>query len=533
MENNFCKTTDFCKEKIYYNLSENTKEKAHFLLLEKSGNKSVVFFNGSLNQKEISNHDTLLVEIESDEIYNQMIEVWDNIKGNSRPLDSGVDFTRAEAGDISVTEIVWMGSIDNFDKKHLSDEAIEIFNGSGKTLNAGSLIFACTKDSGLSVSDYFALPPVVLLDPGYFVIASRSDGAFPFADLIEFDLSLSNTNQECLLIDNSVSASVYHPEGAVSGHYNDSRLSGIIIDKILNYNGEAWNSYASDFYSRTGLNTLKHGVMGAEGSRSMEKNFPDSNGSLIQNWHTGSNDVINNAGLPQFIYRTFTTLGKENTPPAPAAENSPVIINEVHWMGSYNDLGVSNSSDEFVEFYNNSDTPVNTGGWIFGCTTNNGATGKPSFAFPYGTVINPGEFFVVANSGSSAFIHSNLFFDFALVNTTTQCILTDGNPYTVDFTGADGNANGFLDGHYDNFTFFGRIVDYISDRSDTLAGYGIGQNNTSKKIRRSAERIDKNISGEFPSNWKSNSISDYLTNTFINDPFRSNTFATPGSENSP
>ena len=525
---------DFCNQRLKYLNLKSGNEKNHiFLLVDQNGNRKTVFFNGNLNKSILRNSDTMLIEIDSTIIYSAFLSLWESISNEAVNPEEALKFARLpQNGDIIFSEIVWMGSVDNSGNTHTSDEAIEVFNSSNQILDLSDIAIACTDSStGVSTGSFFVIPQGTLIWPRqYFTMAARQDGAFADVNTIIPDLSILNTTRECLMIDNRTPSIVFYPSGSVNGHYNDNRLRGIILDQVLKFTQDSWNLNASQFFSKTGLNTMKYNIDG-EGVRSMER-VSGTDGKNPANWHMNTFTPAENKTSLDYLFHTFTSLGSENSP-FPQTNDGSVIVTEVHWMGSYDLSGTSNASDEFVEFYNRSLETKNIGGWIFGCSTDTaGAVGKPLFAFPYGTVIRPGQYIAVQKSGASAFLNIDFTLDFTLNNTITQCLLTDGNYNETVFQGSDSNGDGILSGHYDQPLFPGHVADMVSNRSSSFSALGLGLNNTATKTRRSCERINLQSSGNSPSNWKSNSIINPAINTGIYPGFQPKTFATPGAQNS-
>ena len=69
--------------------------------------------------------------------------------------------------------------------------------------------------------------------------------------------------------------------------------------------------------------------------------------------------------------------------------------------------GAAGARDEFVELYNNSDTPINvcttdsSGGWTLAARTASGASASPVFTVPYGTAIPARGHYLAVNSSPS------------------------------------------------------------------------------------------------------------------------------------
>jgi len=507
--------------------------RAHvFFLKDTTGGKKVVLYNGNLVDSRDKHSDTALVETDSGVVYDALRQSWNSwfqgqdARGIGGIIEPG---SIPGPGEIVLNELVWMGSVDNFRNAHTSDEAVEIYNTAGRLIDVSGLIVACTGSlNGDTVDSFFTIPEGVAILPGqYYTMAAKSTGAFSGANLVVPGLAIGNSSRECLLVENRTPAQVYHPAASTGGHYNDPRLTGVILDRVGKYSGEAFNANASQFFSRTGLNTTKYGIEG-EGVRSMERISPGADGRRLENWKMNTFTPQTNLAPAGYLFHTFASLGFENSP-APESADSSVVISEVHWMGSYDKFLVSYASDEFVELYNRSANVKNIGGWVFGCSTDTaGANGKPLFGIPYGVTLQPGQFVVIQRTGALAFLKVDHTLDFTLNNTITQCLLTDGNVGATVFSGSDANGDGLMSGHYDSPLFQGVIADTVSNRSATLASLGLGVNNTTLKIRRSCERVDVNLPGDLSANWRASSVADPWLNTGIHLDYRDHTFASPG-----
>ncbi len=189
-----------------------------------------------------------------------------------------------------------------------------------------------------------------------------------------------------------------------------------------------------------------------------------------------------------------------------------VVISELHWMGSYSNALTSDSTDEFVEFYNNKSVAVNVSGWKFVCTTD-GSTANTSITLPSGALIAPGGFFVVASKSTGAFPTANYYDN--KVNTTNgsiQCRLGDGKTPAAMYAVAN----------------FGTLIDTAGAGTafDTVAN--MGTNDSTNKIRRSMERVNTTTDGNNTTNWQAN-VYSASQNTGVAASFRDQTFASPGA----
>lgn len=193
-----------------------------------------------------------------------------------------------------------------------------------------------------------------------------------------------------------------------------------------------------------------------------------------------------------------------------------VVINEIHWMGSYSNALSSDSNDEFVELFNTGSSAVNISGWKFICTSD-GATSNTTIQMPAGALIAAGGFFVIANKSTGAFGNANHFDSaISITNSSVDCRLGNGTAVTVY-----------------GVTNFGALIDSAGAGAgnpfDTFPA--MGTNDTTNKIRRSMERINPLASGANTTNWRANLFTS-TQNTGVAAGFRDQTFASIGAVNS-
>lgn len=137
--------------------------------------------------------------------------------------------------------------------------------------------------------------------------------------------------------------------------------------------------------------------------------------------------------------------------PTPGFENSfdvetGIVINEIMyhhrplWLPEYTESG-----EEWIELYNRSDAAVDLSGWSF--------TEGVKYVFPQGTVLNPGEYLVVAGDAAALAakyptvpVLGNL--SGSLANDGERILLLDtaGNPADEVYYYDEGNWPGFADG---------------------------------------------------------------------------------------
>ncbi|HRP68119.1 MAG TPA: lamin tail domain-containing protein, partial [Turneriella sp.] len=195
-----------------------------------------------------------------------------------------------------------------------------------------------------------------------------------------------------------------------------------------------------------------------------------------------------------------------------------VVVSELMWMGSYSNDLVSDSADEFIEFYNTTSSPINMSGWKFACTKD-GITANSAITLPPGAIIGSGGYFVVAKKDSGAFGPAVNHIDtkVGITDDSYQCKLGNGK--------TSAGVYGITD--------FGSVtLDTVGDGSTKFnaAGWDRGSNKGSPTyIKRSMERIDTTVgSGVINGAWQTN-VFEPSQNIYVVDNYRTQTFATPGA----
>lgn len=206
---------------------------------------------------------------------------------------------------------------------------------------------------------------------------------------------------------------------------------------------------------------------------------------------------------------TFDTTTATNIA---AGGGREVVISELNWMGAYRS-DLSGTNFEYVELYNTTPGIVNLGSWQIQCG-NGGGFATTVGTIPTGTLIGPGQYFIVTDDASSntvikaPHLKTNLGGSGVIDNATTdQCRLIDGDATVIDVIGVSG-------------TTFG-------SRSDLF-----GENDETNRFRRSMERLVLTTAGDNLTNWATNSTATFATNFNIGSDFLDRTFGTPGYRNS-
>jgi phosphatidylserine/phosphatidylglycerophosphate/cardiolipin synthase-like enzyme len=213
-----------------------------------------------------------------------------------------------------------------------------------------------------------------------------------------------------------------------------------------------------------------------------------------------------------------------------------VLISEVHWDGWNNERDPSDhtddrdgerddvSNDQFIELYNTTDDPINLSMW-----TITKSKGDPVLGFTPGTVIKPGEYFLVLDHnivpysednpqrGHHAFVNPDFVLNMAndprfprlnLKNLGLALELRDATGETIDLAG-DGGAP-FAGGRKE---INGADADYINFSMERIIGADGSAGDGTKR-----------------DSWKSSSVATGGNN--VHPDFRDLIMATPGEANS-
>ncbi|MBP7670978.1 lamin tail domain-containing protein [Candidatus Gracilibacteria bacterium] len=114
---------------------------------------------------------------------------------------------------------------------------------------------------------------------------------------------------------------------------------------------------------------------------------------------------------------------------AQAAEPGSVVINEVAWAGS-----ADSSNDEWIELYNNSNQPVDIGGWTI-------VDDVDTVYQIVAGVIQPRGFFLIEDSEQAVSnVQSDAIINMSLANTGDSLVLKDNQGRTIDTVNGNGGA---------------------------------------------------------------------------------------------
>lgn len=227
-----------------------------------------------------------------------------------------------------------------------------------------------------------------------------------------------------------------------------------------------------------------------EGSSFTEN--PEEDQSLGRKWVTVTQSYSDTDNNQDDFEIQEPTPGSQNQTPEPEPENQSqeplltVIINEIAWMGT----GATNSSDEWIELYNNGTSTVDLTGW-----TLRAEDGIPLITF------------------STSSISAN---DFYLLERTDDQTISDISSDQI-YTGALGNSGEKLELRDAN----NNLIDLLDCSSGWFAG-------TTTNNYISMERVNASASSSDSSNWSSNNL---ITRQGL-DVDGNNINGTPKAENS-
>jgi len=216
---------------------------------------------------------------------------------------------------------------------------------------------------------------------------------------------------------------------------------------------------------------------------------PVGNQSIGRKWSTGTQDYIDtNNNQNDFEIQSPTPKTQNQSPPPSLPENPSlsVVINEIAWMGT----SATNSSNEWIELYNNTASTIDITGWRLVS-----AGGSPNIIF------------------STSSIAANSFYLLERIDDQTiSDILAD-----QIYTGALANDGEKLELRNANNT----LIDLIDCSGGWFAG-----TTTLRYI--SMERIDSSVSGTDSTNWTDNNQITKNSLDIDGNPI----YGTPKAENS-
>ncbi|MCS6984828.1 MAG: lamin tail domain-containing protein, partial [Leptospiraceae bacterium] len=198
-------------------------------------------------------------------------------------------------GDVVINEIMWMGSYPNSGPGESDDEFIELHNKTTNSIHIGLWRISGSGVSTITIPVGETIPP-----NGYYVIARNNLHAFPSANYYRgTSLGISNSAFEIKL------------------------LTSLDFEVDKANNGGA---------PHAGVQNTDHPF-----ARSMERKSGAVDGTLAASWQ--SCFAVGSGVAAGHNQRTIATPGAANSTPPVDPAVGDVVINEIMWMGSYNNSG--------------------------------------------------------------------------------------------------------------------------------------------------------------------------------------------------
>jgi hypothetical protein len=429
-------------------------------------------YTGALRTQGNSSDDSVLLELRGPRVAKLVGAYLDQIGAASTPVSNVGD--TAAPGQVVISEVMWMGSYNNSQVGDSADEFIELYNNTSSAINLSGWRFACTTN-GTNNNSAITLPPGALIAPGgYFVVAAKSTGAFGgSANHFDSKVGVSNSSIECKLGNGKTANTVY-------GIAN----FGDVIDTI----GNNTNGFDSGTWNR-GVNNGSPNFI----RKSMERIDTTQSGTNNTNWRSnGYTYGLNTLVDSNFRSNTFASPGASGTFTETAAAGD-VVINEVLWMGSYDNSGNGQTDDEFIELYNKTASSIDISNWTIS------GTGISTITIPTGQSIAANGYYVVARNTSMAVTSANY--------STTTAMSINNSAFQLELR-----------------TSLNTLIDTANDGGAPLAGV----NDATNLYRRSMERKPTGTNGTLASSWQS----AFAAGSGVAAGYSSRTIATPGQANS-
>ncbi|HNL11021.1 MAG TPA: lamin tail domain-containing protein, partial [Turneriella sp.] len=429
-------------------------------------------YTGALRSQGNSSDDSVLLELRGPRVAQLVAAYLDRIGGVAVPVSNSGD--TAAAGQVVISEIIWMGSYSNTQTGDGADEFIELYNNTASAINISGWQFACTTD-GTNNNSAITLPPGALIAPGgYFVVASKNTGAFAgSANHFDSKVGITNSSRECRLGNGKTAATVY-------GIANFGDVIDTIGNNTNGFDTAGWNRGVND----GSPNFIR---------KSMERVNPSASGTANTNWrNNGYTFGLNTLVASNFRSNTFASPGASGTFTETAAAGN-VVINEILWMGSYDNGGTGQTDDEFIELYNNTASSIDISNWTIS------GTGISTITIPTGQTIAANGYYVIARNTSLAVSSANY-------STTTAMSITNGG-FQLELR-----------------TSLNTLIDTANNGGAPLAGV----NDATNLYRRSMERTTTGTDGTLAASWQS----AFTAGSGIAAGYSSRTLATPGQLNS-
>ncbi len=296
----------------------------HKTMIIDSGQSDAVVVTGSFNwsRNADENNDENFLFIHSKKVAefyeDEFLRRWEEATEVPVVENPGDD---AIAGDVVISEVMWMGSRANDGTAYSSQEFVELKNNTGSQIDLSAWIIHGAAMSGKPV----ILPQATFILPDEYLVIMDSypdEGSYAYYPQyyrVHDQLSISNDRLELILED---------PDRTE-------------IDRA----GEG----------NEGVDFAGISESGSDGNKmSMIRLYPWQDGSLYASW---SDSVLQVSIDSNFTDHTYGSPGADNTSGSVSYNERDVVISEVAWAGT-----VASTADEWIEIYNNTASDITFNG---------------------------------------------------------------------------------------------------------------------------------------------------------------------------
>lgn len=298
----------------------------HKTMIIDSGRNDAVVVTGSFNwsRNADENNDENFLFIHSKQVAefyeDEFLRRWEEAAEVPVVENPGDD---ASAGDVVISEVMWMGSRANDGTAYSAQEFVELRNNTAAQIDLSAWIIHGAAMSGKPV----ILPEATFILPDQYLVIMDSypdAGSYAYSPQyyrVHNQLSISNDRLELILED---------PDRTEIDRAGDG--------------GE-------------GVDFAGISESGSDGSKmSMFRLYPWQDGSLYTSW---SDSIIQLGIDPNFTDHTYGSPGADNTSGSVSYNERDVVISEVAWAGTD-----TSASDEWIELHNNTASDITfDGSW--------------------------------------------------------------------------------------------------------------------------------------------------------------------------
>jgi hypothetical protein len=461
---------------------------ANFMVIDKNTpDASAIYSIGAWEKFMNYSKDGLLIIFRGN-IVKLFQNIFNDILKSERTEEISPIPTDINKHDIIISEILWMGSLNNYLDANIKDEFIEIYNNTDQKINLSNAQIFCSDSTPEEIESelYLEKEPQFVFPIGFIISPKeyRTIGSYSEAGVIENpDLdglrTISNTSTFCEL-------------------RSDPLVFNLTVDRVGDGN---WHFDENEIM--LGSNDSIYG------KRSMERQTGgySHNAVGISDWATNALRIKNNIYVNKlYSEKTFAT---PNFPPVvpqfTKGKSGTVAVSELLWMGSYDNNLNKYPDDEYIELFNTMDKTIYLSGWRFECGYNTDEL-NIIFQITGGNSIFPGEYIVIARLSDAVVVEPDLEARVAISNASTVCRLMS----------------------YDN-----AIVDEIGDGVTPFNSDNIRLGEQNENFYRSMERQNLNYPGNDIDNWLTNlmNVEENEMLNAISVGYSNRTFGTPGYPN--